>query len=140
MRSFSRKKFNSNFIVAKIGGGENRDFIELAPSATPSISKIHLTKSRMQTKMTAPRNIEGVDCNPRSKGDDTPIIKSVFLCLPFLAQSNFGFCNSIMTVLFGKPLRLVAPLRDIADPSNTVTRYSAKFSDGFTTLSKGITA
>lgn len=77
---------------------------------------------------------------PRSKGDNTPIIKSVFLCLPFLAQRKFALCNSIMTVLFWQPLRLVAPLRDIANQLNTVTRFLAKSSDGFTTLSKGITA
>lgn len=117
-----------------------RDFIQFSSSRSASISKMNLTQTPMQTKMTAPRNIEGVDCNPRSKGDDTPIIKSVFLCLPFFGFLKFREANIIMTVLFGKPLRLVAPLRDIADPFNTVTRYSAKSSDGFTTLSKGITA
>jgi hypothetical protein len=102
---------------------------------------MNLTQRTMQTTMTTPRSIEGVDCNPRRKGDDTPIIKSVFLCLPFTRLINLSNVLFIMTVLFGKPLRLVVPFRDIADPSNTVTRYSAKSSDGFTNPQrKGITA
>jgi hypothetical protein len=121
-----------------LNGNEPHDFSLLCSSRNESISKMHLTKITTPTTMTAPRNIEGVDCNPHSKGDDTPIIQSVFLRLPFLEFLKFEKVQIIMTVLFGKPLWLVAPLRDIADPFNAVTRYSAKSSDGSTILSKGI--
>ncbi len=70
-------------------------------------------------------------CNPRRTGDNTPIIQSVFLRLSFLAQRNFALCNSIMTVLFER-LRSVAPVRDIANSFNTVTRLFAKSCDSFT--------
>ncbi len=81
----------------------------------------------------------GLD-NSNSKGDNTPIIKSVFLCLPFLDMQKFLHINSIMTALFVLPLWQVVPLHDIVNSFNAVTRFLTKSSDGFTTLSKGITA
>lgn len=99
-----------------------------------------LTKDNSTANLSAPRNIEVGICNPRSIGDDTPIIKSVFLCLPFFTFLNFQGRNSIMTVLFEQPLRLVVPIDDIANSLNTVTRLFAKSCDGFTTQTIGITA
>jgi hypothetical protein len=102
--------------------------------------KMTLTKHNSTANLTAPQHEVGFCGSFFSKGDNTPIIKSVFLCLPFLAQSNFGLCKFIMTALFGQPLRLVVPLHDTANSNNAVTRFFAVSSDGFTTLSKGIAA
>lgn len=96
---------------------------------------MQLTPNAYRAILCSPCNGKVVNCNSRTKGDNSPIIQSVFLCLPFLAQRNFALCDSIMTVLFGR-LRSVVPFGDIADPFNTVTRYSAKSSDGFTTSNK----
>lgn len=74
------------------------------------------------------------------QGDNTPIIKSVFLRLPFFTFPNFWERNSIMTELFGQPLWLVAPCRDSANSFNAVTRFLAGLRDGFTTLRQGITS
>ena len=118
--------------LAEFGKLSNRDFHALHLNK----HKMNLTHHNNQTKMTAPRN-EGVDCNSRVHGDK-PHLLAVFFCPSFLAQRKFASCEFIMTVLFGKPLRLVAPCSDIADPSNTVTRYSAKSCDGFTHSIHGI--
>lgn len=102
---------------------------------------MNLTHHNNQTKMTAPRNIGGgFSGSFFSKGDNTPIIASVFLCLPFLGLLNFEPFKSIMTALFGQPFWLVVPLHDTANPLNAVTRFLAVLRDGFTTLSKGITS
>ena len=101
---------------------------------------MQLTANAYKVILFSPCSSKVGICNPRSKGDNSPMIQSVFLCLPFLAQRNFALCNSIMTVLFER-LRSVVPLRDIANSLNTVTRLFAKSSDGFTnSQSKGITA
>lgn len=101
---------------------------------------MQLTPNAYQAILFSPCNNKVGICNPRRKGDNSPIIQSVFLCLPFLAQRIFALCNPIMTVLFGR-LRSVVPFRDIANSFNTVTRLFAKSSDGFTNLQrKGITA
>ncbi|MGB4497250.1 MAG: hypothetical protein WBI40_01005 [Methylococcaceae bacterium] len=90
--------------------------------------------------MTVPRNIEVGFCGSNYKGDSTPIIKSVFLCLPFLdlLHKFVKQVNSIMTALFWRPLRSVVPLYDTANQFNAVTRFFAVSSDGFTPLNKGI--
>ena len=79
-------------------------------------------------------------CNPRINGDNTPQKLAVFLCLPFVNRFYFEQIIFIMAVLFEQSLWLVAPLSDIANSFNTVTRLFAKSSDGFTTLINGITA
>jgi hypothetical protein len=139
MRSFSRQKFNSNFIVANFGGGESLDFSQLSSSRSASISKMHLTESTTPTTMTAPRSIEGEFCSSFSKGDSTPIIKSVFLCLPFFNQRIFASVQIIMTALrVGR--NPVVPLGDTANSFNAVTRLFAVLRDGFILQTKGITA
>lgn len=104
-------------------------------------NKMKLTNHNTMINLPAPRNIEvGFSGSFFGHGDNTPIIKSVFLCLPFLGQLNFEPFNSIMTVLFWQPLWLVAPCRDTANPLNTVTRFLAVLYDGLTSLRHGITA
>jgi hypothetical protein len=99
-----------------------------------------LTKHNHTAILCPPQHEVGFSGSFFSKGDNTPIIKSVFLCLPFLGQSNFGRFKSIMTALFGQPFWLVVPLHDTANPLNAVTRFLAVLRDGLTILSKGITA
>jgi hypothetical protein len=106
--------------------------------ASASIQKMHLTKTTTPTKMTAPRSIEVGFCGSNYKGDSTPIIKSVFLCLPFFNFHKFMKVQIIMTALFWRPLRSVVPLYDTANHFNAVTRFFAVSSDGFTPLNKGI--
>ena len=102
---------------------------------------MNLTGIITMTNLPAPQNIEvGFSGSFFSKGDNTPIIKSVFLCLPFLGLLNFEPFKSIMTALFGQPFWLVVPVRDTANPLNAVTRFLAVLRDGFTTLRTGITA
>ena len=101
---------------------------------------MQLTNSQSTANIAPPRNIEGGFSGSFPKGDNTPIIKSVFLCLPFLDMQKFLHINSIMTALFVLPLWQVVPLYDIANSNNAVTRFLAKSSDGFTPLNKGITA
>ncbi|MGB4498842.1 MAG: hypothetical protein WBI40_09090 [Methylococcaceae bacterium] len=101
--------------------------------------KTTLTHHNTPARMNAPHNEVGI-CNPRNNGDNKPIIKSVFFCLPFLGQLNFEPFKSIMTALFWRPLRSVVPLCDIANQLNAVTRLFAKSSDGFTLQNNGITA
>ncbi len=96
---------------------------------------MQLTIHAYRAILCLPCNSKVGICNLRTKGDDTPIIQSAFLCLPFLAQRDFALCNSIMTVLFER-LRSVVPFGDIANSFNTVTRLFAKSSDGFTTSNK----
>ena len=99
-----------------------------------------LPKDQHTAILCPPQHEVGL-CNPFSKGDNSPqSLKAVFLCPSFLAQSNFGLCKFIMVVLFEQPLRLVSPLRDIANSLNTAAQCFATLRDGFTTLSKGITA
>jgi hypothetical protein len=97
----------------------------------------HNTPAKITTHCKSSHGFSGSD----SKGDNTPIIKSVFLCLPFLESNNLLLFKSIMTALFWQPLRLVVPLHDTANQLNAVTRFLAVLRDGFTnSLSKGITA
>ena len=133
MRSLSHQKFNSNFIVAHLGGGENRDFAQLPSMGSASISKMHLTKTAMQTKMKV-----GFSSSFISIGDNSPQSLAVFLCLSFSNQLNFERIIFIMTVLFER-LRSVAPVSDIANSLSTVTRLFAKSSDGFTCFLTGTT-
>ncbi len=99
-----------------------------------------LTKDNHLAILCPPQHEVGFSGSFFRTGDNTPIIKSVFLCLPFLGQSNFGQFKSIMTALFGQPLWLVVPVHDTANPLNAVTRFLAVLRDGFTTLRTGITA
>lgn len=112
------------------------DFIELLIMR----NEMNLTHHNNQTKMTAPRNIEvGFSGSFFRTGDNTPIIKSVFLCLSFFNQRIFASVQIIMTALFGQPLWLVVPVHDTANPLNAVTRFLAVLRDGFTSLRTGIT-
>jgi hypothetical protein len=95
-----------------------------------------LTNPQSTANIAPPRHIEGGCGNPFSKGDNTPQIKAVFLCLSFYANWHIH----IMMVLFGQSLGLVAPLRGITTPFNTVTNTVVSMRDGLTILSKGITA
>ncbi len=99
---------------------------------------MNLTHQHSPAILCPPQHEVGI-CNPRYKGDNTPQLKAVFLCLPFFKSNMLDFVF-IMTALFWRPLRSVVPLCDIANQLNAVTRLFAKSSDGFTTLSKGITA
>ena len=121
---------------------------------------MNLTGINTMTNLPAPRNIEVGFSSSNYKGDNTPIIKSVFLCLPFLDKLRFKVLilllhkkmerknqqltvtaiNSIMTALFWRPFRSVVPLYDTANQFNAVTRFLAVLRDGFTPLNKGITA
>jgi hypothetical protein len=102
---------------------------------------MNLTGIITMTNLPAPRNIEvGFSGSFFRTGDNTPIIKSVFLCLPFFGFLKFREANIIMTALFGQPFWLVVPVRDTANPLNAVTRFLAVLRDGFTTLRTGITA
>ena len=71
-------------------------------------------------------------------GDNSPQSKAVFFCPSFLAQRKFAPCKFIMTVLFGRPLRSVAPCSDSANSFNTVTRFLAGLRVGFTHFIHGI--
>jgi hypothetical protein len=113
--------------------------VGLLPSNLPTSLKMTLTKHNHPAILCPPQHEVGI-CNPRIHGDNTPIIKSVFLCLPFFNQLTIERVIFIMTVLFEQPLRLVAPCSDIANSLNTVTRLFAKSSDGFTHFLHGITA
>jgi hypothetical protein len=128
MCSFSRQ---SNFIVAHLGGGETIDFAQLSQSRSASISKMHLTKTTAPTKMTAPRNIE-VGFSSSFIHGDKPHLLAVFFCPQFFCFQKSLKANIIMTVLFGRPLRSVAPCSDSANSFNTVTRFLAGLRDGFT--------
>lgn len=138
MRSFSHQKFNSNFIVAHLGGGENRDSAQLPSMGSASISKIRLTKTAMQTTMTAPRNIEGGRGNPFRLGDNPPQPFVVFLRLPFfdnpILDSRFNF----MMGLRGQLSKLVAPSRGISTPCKPITNTVESICDGFTHFRLGI--
>jgi hypothetical protein len=91
--------------------------------------------------MTAPQNEVGGRSPFLSKGDNSPPSKAVFLCLSFFNLVEFDLIKlNIMMELFGQPLWLVSPLRDTANPLNSVANHFAVLRDGFTTLSKGITA
>jgi hypothetical protein len=73
-------------------------------------------------------------------GDNSPqLFEAVFLYLSVFSQCIFVLIISIMVVLFGQPLWLVSPVRDIANPFNTAAQCLATLRDGFTTLRTGIT-
>ncbi len=99
-----------------------------------------LTHENHAAILNAPRNIEGGRENPFRTGDNTPQIKAVFLRPSFLEQCNFASFKFIMMVLFGQSLGLVAPVRGILTPFNTVTNTVRSMRDGFPTLRTGITA
>ena len=103
--------------------------------------KMNLTKHKHTAILCPPHNEVGRS-NPFSKGDNSPqSLKAVFLCLSFFNLVEFDIIKlNIMMVLFGQSLGLVAPLRGITTPFNTVTNTVVSMCDGFTTLSKGITA
>ncbi len=111
----------------------------LSKPSKPSIFKTTLTHHHTPAKINAPQHEVGFS-KPRRHGDNTPQLKAVFLRLPFLRCPEISGHLFIMTVLFGQPLWLVAPCRDIANPFNTATRFLAKSSDGFTHFRHGITA
>lgn len=99
-----------------------------------------LTKNNHTAILCPPRNIEGGCGNPFSKGDNSPQSLAVFLRPSFFAYSILSTAFHIMMVLFGQSLGLVAPLRGITTPFNTVTNTVVSSSDGYSILSKGITA
>ena len=78
-------------------------------------------------------------CSSFRQGDNTPIIKSVFLCPPFLDALKFEVINSILMELFGQPLRLVSPCRDTANSNNFVAKCFAALRGGYPTFRQGIT-
>lgn len=99
-----------------------------------------LTHHNKPRKIIAPRNIEGGFSGSKHKGDNAPIIKSVFLCLSFSKAKLFRL-SKIMTALSGQPFWLVVPLCDTANPLNAVTRFLAVLRDSFIqSKHKGITA
>jgi hypothetical protein len=99
-----------------------------------------LTNKHHAAMLCAPRNIGGGCGNPFSIGDNTPQIKAVFLRPSFLAQRKFASCKFIMMVLFGQSLGLVAPMRGITTPFNTVTNTVVSIGGGYSILSIGITS
>lgn len=101
---------------------------------------MQLTNSQSTANIAPPRNIEGGFSGSFPKGDNTPIIKSVFLCLPFFTGAMSRLKIQIMTALFWQPFWLVVPFGDTANQLNAVTRFLAVLRDGFTLQSKGITA
>jgi hypothetical protein len=112
-------------------GNETRDFAQLPSMGSASTSKMHLTKTTTPTKMTAPRSIE-VGFSSSFIHGDKPQSKAVFFCPSFLELCSFASFKFIMAVLFGQPLRLVAPCSDSANSFSTVTRFLAGLRDGFT--------
>ena len=116
------------------------DFVNWAENSAVRIYKLTLTKNQHTAILCPPQHEVGFSGSFFRTGDNTPIIKSVFLCLPFLGQSNFGQFKSIMTALFGQPLWLVVPVHDTANPLNAVTRFLAVLRDGFIHFRLGITA
>jgi hypothetical protein len=96
----------------------------------------HHTPCKITTHCKSSVGFSGSDY----KGDNTPQLKAVFLCLPFFTKLNFQRSYSIMTALFWQPFRLVVPLYDTANQLNAVTRFLAVLRDGFILQNKGITA
>lgn len=112
-----------------------------AKHRTLMANKMNLTHHNNQTKMIAPRNIEVGLRNPFRQGDNSPqSFKAVFLCLSFFSWCIFALITFTMVVLFGQPLWLVSPCRDIANPLNTAAQCLATLRDGFTILRQGITS
>ena len=80
----------------------------------------NLTNTNGVAILCLPYNSKVEFCSSFRQGDNTPIIKSVFLCPPFLDALKFEVINSILMELFGQPLRLVSPCRDTANSNNFV--------------------
>jgi hypothetical protein len=141
MLSFSRQKFNGGIgFTIMVNGNETRDFAQLPSMGSASTSKMHLTKSTTPTTMIAPRN-EVEFCSSFSKGDNSPqSLKAVFLCLSILNVHKFMKVHIIMVELLEQPLGLVSPLRDTANSLNSAAQCFAALRDGYSILSKGITA
>lgn len=100
-----------------------------------------LTNHNNQTKMTAPQHEVGFSSSFFRLGDNTPLSTVVFLRPKFTCLINLSSkLSNVMTALFGRPLRSVAPSRDSANSSNAVTRFLAGLRDGFTHFRLGITA
>jgi hypothetical protein len=97
----------------------------------PTFPLEKLTHENHAAILNATRNIEGGRENPFRTGDNTPQIKAVFLRPSFLEQCNFASFKFIMMVLFGQSLGLVAPVRGILTPFNTVTNTVRSMRDGF---------
>lgn len=100
---------------------------------------MNLTKYQCADKIREPRNIE-IGFSSSFIHGDKPQSKAVFFCpqllnLPFKFEHQVKF---IMAVLFGQPLRLVAPCSDSANSFSTVTRFLAGLRDGFTHSIHGI--
>jgi hypothetical protein len=99
----------------------------------------NLTNSNRVAILCLPCN-SGVEfCSSFRQGDNTPTIKSVFLCPPFLDAFKFEVINSILMELFGQPLRLVSPCRDTANSNNFVAKCFAALRGGYPTFRQGIT-
>ncbi|MGB4498008.1 MAG: hypothetical protein WBI40_04855 [Methylococcaceae bacterium] len=100
-----------------------------------------LTNNNSTANIAPPRNIGGGRENPFITGDNSPqSLKAVFLRPSFLRCPKFLGQLSIMTVLFGQSLGLVAPVSGILTPFNTVTNTVRSMRDGFTHSITGITA
>lgn len=98
--------------------------------------KITLTHPHTPAKMTPYCKSSRGRGNPFSNGDRTPQIKAVFLCLSFFQHAGLH----IMMGLLGQSLRLVAPLRGISTPCNSVANTVESICGGYSILSNGITA
>ncbi len=115
----------------------NTQLIALLPNRPLTVkTKMTLTKNQHTAILCPPQHEVGFSGSFFRHGDNTPIIKSVFLCLPFFQHAGIH----IMMALFGQPFWLVAPCRDTANPLNAVTRFLAVLRDGFTHFRHGITA
>ena len=100
-----------------------------------------LTPTSKSNNITTHRKSSAGRGNPFSKGFNKPqILIAVFLCSSFLHSSLLSCVIHIMMVLFGQSLGLVAPLRGISTPLNTVTNIVENTGDGYPTQSKGITS
>ncbi len=111
----------------------------LSKPSKPSIFKTTLTHHHTPCKITTHCKSSVGFCSSFPKGDNTPIIKSVFLCLPFLRCPKFLGQLFIMTA-FSLGRNPIVPFGDTANLLNAVTRFFAVSSDGFTLQTKGITA
>ena len=102
---------------------------------------MNLTHHHTPAKMTPYcKSSRGFSSSFFRQGDNTPIIKSVFLCQKFTHLTNLLSELFIMMALLGQPFWMVAPCRDSANSLNAVTRFLAGLRVGFTHFRQGITA
>ena len=79
--------------------------------------------------------------NPFSKGFNKPqILIAVFLCLSVVDSPIMDNLLHIMMGLFGQCLPLVAPLRGILTPYNSIANTVRSIDDVYPIQSKGITS